>query len=353
MEEKISREKECYFAAANTYLGFKSYFKEIFAPTFYNRLYVIKGGPGTGKSSMMRKISAHFFNKECEIEEILCSSDPKSLDGVIIKNNDKKIAILDGTAPHETDAKIPGAIDELINLGENWNDAWLAAKSREICEINSEKAEAYKTAYSYLKIAGEASGFTMKMFAESFDFGQARKKILDFCREFNAPNKKNNKTRLISAFGKEGKIKLNTLENKCKNLLQISGSEFSSFLFLNEFSTLLLSLNIPAVRFPNALQPDYLDAIYLEGSDTAIILGDGNDINADDMIISTRKYDAERIKNAVFLRDAALDEARRWFGIASDMHFRLEKIYSEAMDFEKNNELLRLKLSEMENILEV
>jgi len=118
-------------------------------------------------------------------------------------------------------------------------------------------------------------------------------------------------------------------------------------------SNILFALNITAIRFPNALNPEFLDAICLEESSMTIMAGDGGNINVDEMIKGGYEYNSERIKNASYIREISLAEAKRWFGIASDMHFRLEAIYSVAMDFEKINELLSLKLSEMENILEV
>ena len=42
-----------FFASMNSGDGFISYFKEIFSSL--DRLYIIKGGPGTGKSRFMRE----------------------------------------------------------------------------------------------------------------------------------------------------------------------------------------------------------------------------------------------------------------------------------------------------------
>jgi len=42
-----------YFAAANGYDGFVSYFEKVFDAKDYTRLFILKGGPGTGKSSIM------------------------------------------------------------------------------------------------------------------------------------------------------------------------------------------------------------------------------------------------------------------------------------------------------------
>ena len=48
-----------YFLGANSKNGFYSLYDELFAGEY--RLHIIKGGPGTGKSSFMRKIGALRF----------------------------------------------------------------------------------------------------------------------------------------------------------------------------------------------------------------------------------------------------------------------------------------------------
>ncbi len=353
MQEKKSQQNEKYFAAANTYHGFKSYFAEIFAPEEYDRIYVIKGGPGTGKSSMMKKIGAHFSEMDCKVEEIYCSSDPHSLDGIICEYGERKIAVIDGTSPHETDAKIPGAIDEIINLGENWDTRWLSIKKDDILALNKEKSTSYKTAYSYLKIAGEASDFIMSVSASSYDFNRSKKVVKTVCRELTSNNEKISKTRLVSSFGKQGHYKLDTLKQISGKCIKISGDEFPIMILLNEISKQLSCDGISYTRFPCALDPSYLDAIYIPGADVAFMPGENGDINANEMINKSSGYDSERIKTASSIRDIALTEATRWFAIASDLHFRLEDIYSQAMSFDKNDALLAKKLKEMENILEV
>ena len=49
--------EERYFAASNSGSGFVSYFGEIFNPACFEHVYIIKGGPGTGKSYFMRMIA--------------------------------------------------------------------------------------------------------------------------------------------------------------------------------------------------------------------------------------------------------------------------------------------------------
>ena len=75
--------EQTYFAALNGGKGFVSFFDDIFSPL--DRVYIIKGGPGTGKSKLMRDIAAEAVNKAYTVEYFCCSADPDSLDGIIIK----------------------------------------------------------------------------------------------------------------------------------------------------------------------------------------------------------------------------------------------------------------------------
>ena len=90
-------------------------FGEIFSPDKLEKVYIIKGGPGTGKSHLIKSLAAAAKEKNYDIEYFHCSADVNSLDGIII--NDIKTAIIDGTAPHVTDPKYPGAVDIIVNVG--------------------------------------------------------------------------------------------------------------------------------------------------------------------------------------------------------------------------------------------
>ena len=118
-----------YFAFMNTSEGFRSFFDDIFDPVVLDAYFIIKGGSGTGKSTIMKKIGDYFEKRGHLTERFCCSSDINSLDGVLI---DGRIAVIDGTAPHTTDPKYPGAVDEIINLSECWDKAKLKNRKKEI-----------------------------------------------------------------------------------------------------------------------------------------------------------------------------------------------------------------------------
>lgn len=88
-----------FFLGANTPQGFVSRFDQLADANDGWREFVIKGGPGTGKSSLMKKVAEHAGGRCSHVELIHCSSDVDSLDGVIL--GDIKTSIADGTAPHD------------------------------------------------------------------------------------------------------------------------------------------------------------------------------------------------------------------------------------------------------------
>ncbi len=87
-----------FFLGANTPQGVVSGFDQLANPAEGWREFVLKGGPGTGKSSLMRKVAEHTAGRCGQIELIHCSSDVDSLDGVILP--EIKTSIADGTSPH-------------------------------------------------------------------------------------------------------------------------------------------------------------------------------------------------------------------------------------------------------------
>lgn len=117
----------CYFLGGTSPDGFKTWFgNTIFDTSYYT--YIIKGGPGTGKSSLMKKLAAAF--PDAEKEYYYCSSDPDSLDAVVF--TERGIVFVDGTAPHTFDPEYPGAVQQIVDLGNCWNTKLLQKNKPEI-----------------------------------------------------------------------------------------------------------------------------------------------------------------------------------------------------------------------------
>ncbi len=142
-----------FFPGGNTYKGFFSLYDSLLKKG-HRRTFIFKGGPGTGKSTIMKKVSNALTVKGYNIEYYYCSSDTGSLDGIAVP--ELGIVIVDGTAPHVTDPVIPGARDEIINLGVYWNEEQLKPYITEIKDIQDEIALCFNRAYQYLEEAWSA-----------------------------------------------------------------------------------------------------------------------------------------------------------------------------------------------------
>ena len=95
-----------YFLGANSPLGFFSLYDQLVDLETAARGYILKGGPGCGKSTLMRQVAADVEASGKRAEYILCSGDPDSLDGVVFP--DLGVAIVDGTAPHGRETESTG-----------------------------------------------------------------------------------------------------------------------------------------------------------------------------------------------------------------------------------------------------
>ena len=87
-----------YFLGANSPTGFYSLYPELIQPERARAIYILKGGPGCGKSTLMRRVGARMEEEGLDTEYILCSGDPDSLDALLLPQ--LGVALVDGTAPH-------------------------------------------------------------------------------------------------------------------------------------------------------------------------------------------------------------------------------------------------------------
>lgn len=142
---KVTGKALHYFAGGNTARGYFSLYESNFAEL--EKVFILKGGPGMGKSTLMKKLANEWLEKGYDVEHIHCSSDPDSIDGVIFPA--LKIGIVDGTEPHVVEPKAPGAIEEYVNLGHAWNSQQLVAEKADILRLMKERQEAYERAYKH------------------------------------------------------------------------------------------------------------------------------------------------------------------------------------------------------------
>lgn len=143
MEGTIKSNIRRYFASGNTAKGFYSLFDSVLAGL--DHLYILKGGPGGGKSTLMKTIGTELCARGFSMEFVHCAADKESLDAVII--SDYGIGIVDGTAPHVIEPKLPGAVEQYVNLGVAWDVQQLKEKKQTIAALNEQIKDRYTEAY--------------------------------------------------------------------------------------------------------------------------------------------------------------------------------------------------------------
>ncbi|QDR81063.1 PRK06851 family protein [Sporomusa termitida] len=195
------------FPGGNTPQGFFSYYGHIIAADAV-RIFLLKGGPGTGKSTFMKRISQALTGQGFAVEHHHCSSDPASLDGLVIPA--LNIALIDGTAPHIVDPRYPGCVDEILNLGEFWLESSLVNNKSAILACTKEISRYFQHAYGMLQAAKAVYDDWEAANCEAMDYTQANWKAAElietlFAGVTTAGNGKNRKL-FASAITPDGPV---------------------------------------------------------------------------------------------------------------------------------------------------
>ena len=328
--KKYMNSDRYYFAAANGYDGFRSCFDMVFSPRHFKKLYILKGGPGTGKSTLMKRIAEN-FSDSMRITRILCSSDTSSLDGIIIENGGIRVAIADGTSPHVIESQYPGAVEEIVNLGDGFNYRSLMMASSEIIELYEHKKVAYKRAYSALLTAGEIYKHIESVLLDIDIYKAAEMNIPNLdTKEYKAYSGEIREPFLLSSFSKDGLTHL-PIQAEKKRIVYVGGDGVSEHITMGKIAKKISASSGTIHIYTSPLSTSVPDVIELDDTVYAISRGGNIDVNSTSFFEAVEGYSG--------LRNAYLDlleESRRDFSAASAYHFALEDIYSKNVSFENN-----------------
>jgi len=316
-----------YFAAANGYSGFRSYFDNVFPSEEFRRIFVLKGGPGTGKSTLMRRVVNASLSAGSECDMIHCSSDPDSLDGVIVYTKSGKYAVIDGTAPHERDAVIPGAIDSILNLGEGFDISGLKMRREEIVSLNRNKKIAYSEAYKDLKAAGALKERLNELITVGFNYEKAER-IVDSIASKLIAKAQTQKIALRRAFCKHGYFTLDDFPSS-EQSVKIYG-EYGEESKILDLIADKCRQNCSVLSYDPLCEYNY-DALVAEDATIVCTADQASNFSTICCIDSTvSREELDFLKSA---HSSLLTVAAKKFETAALLHFDLEAIYSSCMDF--------------------
>lgn len=340
------------FLGANTPSGFSSLFDEIYNPYKDGKAYIIKGGPGTGKSSFMKKVAAAANEKGYDTELVYCSSDPNSLDGVIVPK--LSFCMVDGTAPHVVEPQFPGASENIINMGQFWDEEKIYEKRNDIRSLTIENSLYHRRSARFLSSAGAVCEDTQKLVSRFIN----KDKIDSFCIRFvsrETPKKKNaspgKKTRrYISAITPNGvKFFDETVKALASRIIGIE-DEYSavSGIITERIGELAVKNGYDVIFCRCPMKKDECEHIIIPQIGLAVITVKSEHPTAlsfDRLIHARRFVDASAMraqKNRLSfnkkITKELTEESISFLKKAKEVHDKLESCYIDSMDFKKADE---------------
>lgn len=350
------------FPGGNTSKGFYSFYDQII-PEDAERIFVLKGGPGVGKSSFMRTIGEEFVKQGYDIELHYCSSDNRSLDGLVIKK--ANVALLDGTAPHMVDPKNPGAVDEILNLGEYWDESSLIKNKYDIINCNKQIRMRFFSAYRYLKSAKEMQDDMEVIIGEGVDRKKLNKLKITLRNEIvDGVSIINTNARIRHLF--DSAITPDGLVDYINTIIQSNYICYCLKAGVGTVSTEILeyladeyNMKGYAVElYHQPLNPDRLQTLVVEGLKVAVTINPKMEAKAYkiiqlDTVIDESKYKdkAELLAKDEGAYSRMLEEGIRRIKMAKLLHDDMEKKYIGNMNFEGITELRNKTIERITGIL--
>ena len=341
MTERIVLYMKKFFAAANTENGFFSLFDEIFAPEKFRRIYILKGGPGTGKSTLMRKIADVAQSKGYDVEYICCSSDPDSLDGIII--SELCVAILDGTAPHLTDPVYPGAVERIVDLGVAFDFGRLEEKRDELIPLIRAKKESYRMGYRFLSVAGRIERESDALVRDAYLAQKADAAVKRLIAPLRGHGVRKEDKRYISAICGKGFCRLDTLSERAEKIYAVTDKNGTGYLYMNTLYDNLCAGGFSVTLCPSPVTGERKEAVFLNDEGILfLIVGEDRSVSADKTINSARFIDKDRfaqkrhrLRFIEKCKNSMLESAISCFAEAGRIHAESERIYGACVDFSK------------------
>lgn len=346
---------ETYFLGANTKDGFYSLYSG-FPASKADFLHIIKGGPGTGKSGFMRKIGKAAESKGYDVEYVICSGDPDSLDGVYIPA--LHAAWVDGTAPHIIEPGSFGADSDYVNLGKFCRVPFQTEDQEKIYAITKRYKALYDRAYGYI-----AAAASLRQAALPDVFGPEEKNtiykrvdgILD--RTIGRAKLGGGKSsrRFLRAVSCQGDVRLSAeIEKLCKLIYQFDDGFGGADIALKHAAKGAMDRGADVILCPSPVDPSRLEAVLLPQSGVAFAddgweLEDAKHIRLDAIVPSFIQQTLRaELRESSKLTGRIMALAYEKLKEAKALHDELEAVYKPHMDFPA---LTRFTDSEIKKLL--
>lgn len=359
MPEKM--EMPCWFLGANAPKGYYSKFDQLFRTAPNGKCFLLKGGPGTGKSTMLRKIAKELYEKGFETELVFCSADTDSLDAVL--TSDGSFAAADATLPHAVEPKYPGAFETTVDLCSCWDEKKLRKSKAEIVSLFELNRRLHEEARRYISAAAALLDEAARLGMDSVFQEKVEKTAFRICaREFGRKIRKRGteKQRFLSAVTDKGVFFFNnTPKILCERIYLLDDDPGAvSRIFMNTVRKNALENGLDIITCRCPLFPlEKIEHIFIPELRLGFVTANKRhklEVVPYRIIHSRRftdrkKFSENKIRIKFALRSASnlIDEAALCMKEAKAVHDELESYYIPAMDFSKVEEKFKTVAEEI------
>lgn len=347
-----------FFLGANAPKGYYSKFDQLLSYKPGARCFLLKGGPGTGKSTVLKKVAAALNEKGLSTELIYCSADIQSLDAVLA--SDGNFAILDATLPHSVEPRFPGAYEETVELGDCWDNSKLIEKSEIIMGLFNKNREFHERGRRYISAAANLLDEAARLSLSEISQDKTAKAAARICaRELHKTSKSSGKEkiRFLSAITGEGVTmfddtarllcgKIYVVDDDCGAVSRIFMNTVRKIALERGYNIITCRCSVfPQEKNEHILIPEAGIGFMTSNRRHTINTKPYRIIHAK-RFINKEKSGKTKIKIKFTLKaaDELIKEASLCMKEAKAVHDELEKIYIGAMDFslvdEKQNKIL-------------
>lgn len=157
-----------FFLGANSAEGFYGLYDQLLDARLYD-LIILKGTPGCGKSTFMRRLAAALEERGLESVYIHCSGDPDSLDGVIFSRHRAPLLWTGHRAPRPRAAVRSWRMERYVDLSQCCDSAAAKEVANGLTALTDAYRASYREAYHVLRALGSVDAERRALVCAHFD----------------------------------------------------------------------------------------------------------------------------------------------------------------------------------------
>lgn len=336
-----------FFLGANSPTGFYSLYDQLIDLDRAQALYLLKGGPGCGKSTLMRSVGQRLEEAGHPVEYIQCSGDPDSLDAIV--DHQLGAAIVDATAPHVVEPTCPGALERYVNLGDCYDEAALKPMRHQLVDAMAGYKDCYRRAYRCLTAAAEIRADLRALLEtpalERRMVRRARGILSRECKQTGG-QAGTSVQRFLGAVCCQGRVcNFSTVEALCQRVYVLCDTYGLGHPLLSTLAAGAMAAGYDVIVCPDPTQPDRMSHVLIPALSLGFVSSPPEqpytgrsyrrlrlDAMADGEVL---RHSRARLRFSRKIAAALTDEAVEAMAQAKEMHDHLETLYHPHVDFDR------------------